>query len=356
MMMEQDSNSRLSLLAHYQRYPLLQIQDIFKYIYQSAFGCEHLVSSVSSATEYLKREYATCARANTQEIDALNGAYSRVHLSVLDRGLCAETLAKLFVASAKKEPNGHEHLLHQLAVVRELIKENKLPFSVDTFEKEVRAWAALEYSAIHHSEVFRANYAPSYRVIANEYLPFLPLLTKLDTMLQHQNVVIAIDGASASGKSTLSEMLHMLYDCTVFHMDDFFLRPEQRTAQRYMQIGGNVDRERFLEQVLIPLSRREPVCYQRFDCSTMSLLPAKTVLPQKLTVIEGVYSMHQELAAYYDFSVFLDISPELQQKRIEKRNSQQMAERFYREWIPLEKRYFEQMQVPKRSDMIIPIA
>ena len=71
------------------------------------------------------------------------------------------------------------------------------------------------------------------------------LLSQLDKLLADGPIILAIDGGSASGKTTLSDSLANIYDCTVFHMDDFFLCPEQRTQERYAEPGGNVDRERF---------------------------------------------------------------------------------------------------------------
>ena len=77
--------------------------------------------------------------------------------------------------------------------------------------------------------------------------------------------------------------------------------------------------------------------------------------PKKLTVIEGAYSMHPELEKYYDFSVFLDVAPQLQKERILKRNSSQLAKRFFEEWIPLENVYFRKTNVQKRCDIIIQV-
>ena len=68
------------------------------------------------------------------------------------------------------------------------------------------------------------------------------------------------------------------------------------------------------------------------------------ISPGKLNVIEGAYSMHPELSGYYDLSVFLDITPTLQEKRIRKRNLPDMAERFFKEWIPMEQHYFDVMK------------
>ena len=81
------------------------------------------------------------------------------------------------------------------------------------------------------------------------------LFEEIEKRLEKGPLTLVIDGPSASGKTTLSGMFREKYDCTVFHMDDFFLRPEQRTPERYAEIGGNIDRERFLEDVLIPLKK-----------------------------------------------------------------------------------------------------
>lgn len=185
----------------------------------------------------------------------------------------------------------------------------------------------------------------------DSYAKFQPIFEKIDGMMNDKKLIIAVDGGSGSGKTTLSRLLEEIYSCTVFHTDDFFLCPEQRTPERFSETGGNIDRERFEEEILIPLSRNETIAFRKFDCSTMSLLPAEQINPEKLIIIEGVYSMHPAFSDYYDFSVFLDISPELQKERISKRNTPQKAERFFSEWIPLENRYFAEMNVKQRCDI-----
>lgn len=184
---------------------------------------------------------------------------------------------------------------------------------------------------------------------------FLPLLLKLDSMLQEKEVLLAIDGGSAGGKTTLGKLLEQRYACNVFHMDDFFLRPIQRTKERLAEPGGNVDRERFYEEVLKRLVEKKEVTYRRYDCKTMSLLEPVTVAPTRLTVVEGAYSMHPLLSDYYDYSVFLEIDEETQKERIMKRNTPEMAERFFTEWILLEREYFEKLHVKERCDMVIPV-
>ena len=56
------------------------------------------------------------------------------------------------------------------------------------------------------------------------------LLTVIRALLDRQaRVIAAIDGRCGAGKSTLAAQLQAQLSCRVFHMDDFFLRPEQRT-------------------------------------------------------------------------------------------------------------------------------
>lgn len=353
--MEQSEGTRRRLLQHYQQYPKLQIQDIFKFLHQSSFGCEHFVSALQTATDSIGREYETIPHRSQPVVEPLDGEYSRVHLSYLNTGLTAETLGKLFCFSAKQKPDGYASLIEKLSAATELIGENLLPFEADTFQKAVKDWEASGFPPVHHSDIFKKTYAPAYRIIANQYLPFLPLLAQLDKQLEKGAVKLAIEGGSASGKTTLSKLLSHIYDCAVFHMDDFFLRPEQRTPARYRETGGNIDRERFLDEVLRPLAKEEAITYRKFDCSSMTINSQTTITPKKLNIIEGVYSMHPAFSKYYNQSVFLDISPEVQRKRIHNRNAPQLAERFFQEWIPLENRYFSETEAKERCNLCIPI-
>ena len=347
--------TRELLMAHYKKYPELQIQDIFKFLYQSSFGCEHLISSLEKVTDYISKEYNSVKGDSPMIIEQLDGNYSRVYLSYLKSGISFDTFGKLFFLSAKTESDGLANLEKKLEIAKTLVREEKLPFSAERFEKAVIGWKEKGYPAVHHSDVFREKYKPAYRLIANEFIQFLPLFAELDKRLSVGNVRLAIEGGSASGKTTLSKILEKVYDCTVFHIDDFFLRPEQRTAERFAEVGGNVDRERFSEEVLQPLSRGETVNYRKFNCHTMQIEDGVQITPKKLTVIEGAYSMHPELSAYYDYSVFLDINEDLQKKRIEKRNTPELAKRFFNEWIPLEKIYFDKTNAASRCDIVFKI-
>lgn len=166
------------------------------------------------------------------------------------------------------------------------------------------------------------------------------ILQRIKLMLQQQEfVLIAIDGRCCAGKTTLASRLQQLTGCNVLHMDHFFLRPEQRTAERLNTPGGNVDYERFFQEVFIPLRQRKPLTYHPYDCHIQAFSSAITVKPAPINIIEGTYSCHPLLRDGYDLRIFLSVSADEQRRRIIKRNADS-AELFFSKWIPLEEHYF----------------
>lgn len=353
--MEKENNTRNRLMQYYEKYPDMQIQDMLKYLYQSSFGCEHMLSSEEKVIELIRKERKDRAHFATDKelIEELDGEYSRVSLSYLDFGLSDETLGRLFCISSKKELDGISKLEEKIDVLKILVQEKKIGFSIDDLENSLNKWRDSGYQSLSHSEKFRASYHPSYRVISNEYVRLLPLMARIDAISHKKTAIIAIEGGSGSGKSTLGRLLCDIYSANLFHMDDFFLRREQRTEERYSEVAGNIDWERFLDEVLIPLRKGEDVDYRRFDCSTMSVGESERVRFKRLNIVEGVYSMHPKLAEYYDMSVFIDISPEIQRERIENREPPYIAKRFFYEWIPLERRYFDATAIKEKCDLLI---
>lgn len=130
-----------------------------------------------------------------------------------------------------------------------------------------------------------------------------------ELIMQKEQVIVAIEGNCTAGKTTLAMKLEQLYDCNVFHMDDFFLRPEQRTPERFAEVGGNVDYERFQEEVLLPLKTGKTFTYRPFDCSTFTLSTPVAVTPQKLNIIEGTYSLHPYFGEAYHVPAMRIIPP-----------------------------------------------
>lgn len=168
--------------------------------------------------------------------------------------------------------------------------------------------------------------------------------------------IVAIDGRCAAGKTTLAAHLAARLHCPVFHMDDFFLRPEQRNAERLATHGENVDHERFLAEVLLPLAQGLPTVYRPYDCHTQSLGQAIALPPCSIAVVEGSYACHPSLYPHYTLRVFLDVEKETQKERLLLRNGREGLAPFLTRWIPLEEAYFSALCVKERCDLSFSLA
>lgn len=186
------------------------------------------------------------------------------------------------------------------------------------------------------------------------YKNFFQLFSHIDELLRsNKTITIAIEGPSGSGKSSLASIIKSIYDCNVFHMDDFFLPSHVKTKERLSEAGGNVDYIRFKKEISDNLKLDKPFRYQLFSCKLSALTDFVYVSPKKLNIIEGVYSLHPTFDNIYDFKIFLSIDEETQLNRILKRNGEFMLQRFKNEWISLENNYFTSLNISSKCDLVI---
>ena len=187
----------------------------------------------------------------------------------------------------------------------------------------------------------------------NEY-DLEPLFKRIDELCMRQGAIIAIDGGSGSGKTTLAQAIKNRYGAYVIHMDDFYLPKEKRSQKRLDELAGHMDKERFLETVLVPLSLGKDIAYRPYLCKEGVFGKEQSLFPDKLTVIEGSYSLYPDFTKYYSLTVFLDVDEEKRKERILARcESREGAKAFFDTWIPLENAYFKATDIKDRCDLII---
>lgn len=347
------------ILQHLKMYPEMEIQDIIKLIYQSEFGGGHMIAS---SKESFDRLYKECMRlepvpAGTPvRYESIGHQLGRLYLDGIENHLSLATVNRFFVNTANQVHSDMDAFVKRLDRLGELCARGELPLNAAAVRESLAAYKAAGCPMTHHSQRYRKAYAPAYRVISEDYMRYLAAFERIDRLLRQDGnkpVVVAIDGRCGSGKSFLCRLLSGVYDCNQIHVDDFFLRPEQRTFERLTEVGGYVDYERFLTEVITPLSQgKEVFDYQRYDCMQQRLTQLVTVRSKALTIVEGSYSLHPYFGDAYDLRIFMDLDGETQKQRILERNGAYMLERFVGEWIPKENAYFEKFGIREKCDLV----
>lgn len=344
------------VIDNYKNYPKLQVQDVFKMLYQNEFGCGHLVSDPKTSLERLKSEWNTVeANEDAELFEYIGNGFSRMNISAAKAmDMPIELFHKLFLKSAKLQTGTVEGFLKKAEAAKELCKVCELPFSIKELDDFIAKWEKEGHPLFSHSKTYKDAYSPAYRVVFSVYSKIMPLLIKINEM-QNKGAVIAIEGRCGSGKTTLSNMLSQLFDATIIHMDDFFLPKALRAAERLNEPGGNIHYERFCNEVVDKIKHQDFLDYKVFDCSIMDYKDTVHAERTPITIIEGAYSMHPLFESVYDIKVFCDIDKHTQKDRIVNRNGAEGYINFRDRWIPMEEKYFSTLGIKEKCDYIVSI-
>jgi hypothetical protein len=161
--------------AQLARYPLMQLEDLYKLAHQAALGSEHAVSDTPSARDKLTRELAALTGAPVEPLlDAISpgGTILRVHLRpFLAAEGDPEKLLQAFLRTAHECKGSVDQLKRYWASVVDLAAGGQIPFHPDDLRRFLESMEHVGFPAVHHSAQYKAAYQPSYRVVASEFLP-----------------------------------------------------------------------------------------------------------------------------------------------------------------------------------------
>lgn len=347
-----DSYLKQQALLH----PSMEPQDVMKLCFQAAYGAEHILTNKDKALANLIEEFDQTPSNNIEVFEAISNEYSRCNIASWKHlNLPMEWLFRMFYHTASiKADNKEAFFMECLDRAADCVSNGFLPFNMDEWEKYREDYMAAGVRAVHHSESYRLNESPAYRIVKSEYVSLLALLQSLASLSDvREPEIIVIDGRAASGKTTIAGLLSQVLSGDVIHMDDFFLPMGLRTKERLSESGGNIHYERFSTEVITHLKQKEGFLYRTFDCGTMDYGKSRIIQSNKWRIVEGSYSCHPDFGHYMDFLIFCDISSEEQMRRIVKRNGQEMAQIFASQWIPMEEQYFETEDIKNKADLVI---
>jgi hypothetical protein len=156
------------LRSHLDRYPAMQIQDIYKLMHQAAMGSEHAISSAEAPRQWLEREFAqmgSCPEEPMIDPISADGQIVRVHLRpYMAQGGDSETLLNAFIRTANKFHSDRQVLQGYWNAAMELQH-----FSSPEMDGFIESARTQNYPAVHHSSEYERLYRPAYRVVWRKY-------------------------------------------------------------------------------------------------------------------------------------------------------------------------------------------
>ncbi len=167
-------------------------------------------------------------------------------------------------------------------------------------------------------------------------------------------LIIAIDGRSGTGKSTLAARLAGALDATVIDGDDFFAGGvEVRTDAPADRARDCIDWRR-QRPVLEALRAGEVARYHAFDWDAFDgSLEAEATehAPRPIILFEGVYTARPELSDLLDLRVLVEVPDDVRLARLRSREG--AIGPWERQWHEAELWYFAHAAPPPGFDVIV---
>ena len=166
-------NIKPILMNHYERYPLMQIEDFIKLIYQNTFGPIHFTGNpnLKQIESYLVEELQFfIPYLDTPQVEDIGDGYQRISLSmILNKEITIEELALQFLKSMEASrilDNTTLSLFNDRIIqLMNLIEDHQIKLDLDQSKAFIQEYLSQGIRAISHSKTYRTHYHPHYRVI-----------------------------------------------------------------------------------------------------------------------------------------------------------------------------------------------
>ena len=162
------------LTTNFERYPLLEVQDLYKFVYQGARGSEHAVVNPVQTLNWLEDEVENLAEGPVEPvIDPISadGRVVRVNLRpYVEEGGSLTALNTAFIQTAKEYKSEEIKLDQFWSLAERMVEEGEFGLSVRVLQSFFAKMKAQRFPAVHHSKAYKTSYNPAYRVIVLDFL------------------------------------------------------------------------------------------------------------------------------------------------------------------------------------------
>lgn len=169
---ENDSAIRKMCQDIHNQYPLATLQDIYKTCYQDFFGAEHLMNDTAAARYFINYELERCKDTDLssmpkREPTGFRHRFARINFSnIIEGEMTEEQLVMMFIDAAVKDNAYGDDWLSEWLLIEKIALEVNPDWRDEELQLELIE-AARGGNAVCHSDAFRNNYNPHYRIVRN---------------------------------------------------------------------------------------------------------------------------------------------------------------------------------------------
>ena len=178
-------------------------------------------------------------------------------------------------------------------------------------------------------------------------------------------VVVALDGGSGAGKSSVASIIEDEICTAVIPLDDFFSAdiPDNEWDEFIVEEKLNhvFDWARLRDQVIVPLLEGKPAKWHAFDFSSGLRADGTYAMendvkqrePADVILLEGAYSASSKIADLVDLAILMDVPDKERHTRLESREDQEFLIKWHKRWDEVEEFYFTLVRPKNSFDLIV---
>jgi len=172
-------------------------------------------------------------------------------------------------------------------------------------------------------------------------------------------ILVAIDGRSGTGKSTLARRIGDRTGATVIAGDDFYSGGSDAEWARQspeMRVANCVDWRRMRREVLEPLLAGKAAAWHPFNFAAGTGLADRLIEqePAEVIVLDGAYSARPELRDLIDLAVLVEMPDDAaRRERLIRREGPEFMAGWHAIWDDAEDFYFSQVVPPAWFDLVV---
>jgi uridine kinase len=176
---------------------------------------------------------------------------------------------------------------------------------------------------------------------------------------RHVPILVAIDGRSGTGKSTIAATLANRLDATILECDDFYAGgTDAEWAERTPaeKVARCIDWRRMQTEAIEPLLAGRNAVYHPFNFARGEgpAEHAVTVKPAPVILLDGIYSARPELSDLVDLAVLVDMPDDrLRRRRLIAREGESFMAAWHAIWDEAEAHYFSHVRPRESFDLFV---